>query len=168
MSIRLWGLALIGVCTASIAAAQTIYNAPGQSSGGAQPLNLREMMRQEQAARAQQQMQQRQSNIPYAAAPTVTQGMSFEQRRAALNSWRSERDAQAWRDSYRTRDHMVALADAPDATTFGVDPLQMRQATPAGRPSATTPQQPVRPMIYRGARDQETIQTPRRLFNTPD
>lgn len=166
MDFRLLGLVMICVCSASIALAQTIYNAPGQS-GTAQPLNLREMMRQEQAARQQQQMQ-RQSNIPYVTTPTVTQGMSFEQRRAALNGWRDERDAQAWRDSYRTRDHMVALADASDATTFGNERLQARTGTVPGQPSATTPQQPARPMIYRGARDQDTIQTPRRLFNTPD
>lgn len=166
MRFRLLGLVLIGVCGAAIADAQTIYNAPGQS-GTVQPLNLREMMRQEQAAREQQQRQQ-QSNIPYVNAPSVTQGMSFEQRRAALNNWREQRDAQAWRDSYNTREYMVALADAPDVTSFGNDPLQARTTVPSGQPSATTPQQPIRPMIYRGPRDQETIQTPRRLFNTPD
>lgn len=165
MKIRFLAMMMIGLCGAGVAAAQTLYNAPGQSGATTvQPLNLRELMRQEQAARAQQQAQP-QSTVPYAAAPNIATGANFGQRLAALNQWRSQRDAQAQADQQRSQDYMVAMADAPNALTFGVEPSQQAQ-----RPSAPTavPQQPTGPLIYRGARDDAPIQTPRRLFNTPD
>lgn len=173
MTFRLWAIAMIGICAVSAAQAQSLYNAPGQSNAGTvQPLNLRELMRQEQAAQARRQAQTpAQSAIPYAAMPGASRGASFLERRAALNQWRDQRNAQAWADQHRTRQYMVALADSPNPSTFGTGAAQIPQA-PAPRAAAgqrpAAPAPAIQPMIYRGARDNEAIETPRRLFNIPD
>lgn len=138
------------------AQAQTIYNAPGQSGSSATiaPLNLRELGRQQAA-------QQRQSAIPYSGSAATGQ-QSFAQRQAALNQWREQRDAQAAQAEIDSRNYLVALADASNALAFGQPSGQPAPPVTGAPPPARSGQAPV----YRGARDNAPIQTPRRLFNT--
>lgn len=164
-----WMVILVaGLCLASaFASAQTLYNAPGQSTegAGAQPLNLRELMRREQAAQAERS-RQTQSNIPYAAMPGASAGASFAQRQAALNQWRNQRDTQAWEDQQNSLAYMASLKNLDTQFPFRMEDRLMRgEVLPQG--TIGQPTQTIRPMIYRRP-DEDTIRTPRRLFNTPE
>lgn len=145
----------IGLAAPAVTA-QTLYNAPGDTSGASRgPLNLRELLRRPEPKKETGQP----NKLLYANPDGRNASAAFETRLAALNQWRDQRDAQAQADHARALNEMIHY-DSKLAAMGNVSGAP-------GIPAATggLPVQPTGPMIYR-KKDTDKIQKPRTLFNS--
>ena len=142
------------------AGAQTLYNAPGESGT---PFDFGALFRRDDN-RAESPSNQ------YAAPPASAEPSMeslYQQRRVALDQWRQQRDAQAYTGQQRSLNELAAASEAIAAGYYSpsaLPPLPGAQSAPVLSAPPAAPAY-VGPMRF-DKKDNEGIQTPRRLFNT--